>query len=95
MMTFGEMVKVARKTRDLTLQDVARACGTVKGYVSGIEGGKVSPPSWRVVRRMCRILGLPETKMQLLAWAEKAPAVVREEALRRVFGKEAKRGTAV
>lgn len=80
MLTFGQVVRAQRQKLGLTLDAVAKRAGTHKGYVSGIETGKVSPPLARVTGRLCSILEMNEEEMLLLAWAEKAPKEVREKA---------------
>ena len=74
--------------RGLTLEAVAKAIGSHKGYVSGIEHSKVNPPSWRIIRKLCLVLMLDERRMQLLGWIEKAPQLIRDEAYARIFGNE-------
>lgn len=73
MKTFGQFIREARLKKGLTLEKVASRIRTHKGYISGIEGGKVSQPSRRFIGGLCRLLDLPETGMAALAHAEKAP----------------------
>ena len=54
MSRFGERVKKLRKDKNLTVEKVAKAIGSHKGYVSGIENGKVKPPSPKLVRKIAR-----------------------------------------
>ena len=77
-MTYGQILKSARIRRELTLEQVAKAISSHKGYVCGIENGKVNPPSPRFTVKFCRVLGLEPEYMLCLAVAEKAPRIVRQ-----------------
>jgi transcriptional regulator with XRE-family HTH domain len=75
--TFGGLIHRARKTRGLTLDVLATKIKSSKGYLSGIENGKVRPPTSTVVALLAKHLVLPDTSLQLLAYSEKAPKHVR------------------
>jgi transcriptional regulator with XRE-family HTH domain len=77
---FGDLVKRLRKEKDLTLEDVAKKIGSHKGYVSGIENDKVNPPSVKIIRKFARLFGEDERAMVRLAWVDKAPALIKEDA---------------
>jgi len=79
MKRFGEMVKDARLAKRLYLEQLAAATGTHKGYLSGIENGKVRPPSVKILRPLSKVLGIPLRTLLLHAWVEKAPAEIRAE----------------
>jgi transcriptional regulator with XRE-family HTH domain len=79
---FGDLVKRLRKEKGLTLEQVARKIGSHKGYVSGIENDKVNPPSVKIIRKFARLFAQDERTMVRIAWADKAPPVIREEAQR-------------
>jgi transcriptional regulator with XRE-family HTH domain len=79
---FGDLVKRLRKERGLTLEQVARRIGSHKGYVSGIENDKVNPPSVKIIRKFARLFGRDERGLVRIAWADKAPAIIRDEAQR-------------
>ena len=78
-MTFGKKLKELRKKKRLTLKAVADVIGSSKGYLSGIEHGKVNPPSDRFVRRIARLLSVGETEMLRLAYFDKVPREVKSE----------------
>lgn len=80
MERFGIILKKARKEQEWTLEKLANRLGTYKGYISGIESGKVPPPSIKFVAPMARILKLDARELSFLAWAEKAPKPVRTDA---------------
>ena len=82
---YGQIVHESRKALGLSLERVAKAVGSHKGYLSGIENGKVRPPSARVSRKLCQVLRLDVKCMLMRAWAEKAPQDVREDAMDLVF----------
>ena len=73
MKTFGQRIQEARKAKGFTLDQVAKAIKSHKGYVSGIEHGKVNAPSPKMIPPLCRKLGLPVEEMSALAWYEKRP----------------------
>ena len=81
MERFGSILKKVRRERGLTLEILAAKLGTYKGYISGIENGKVPPPSMRFLPAMARVLGLDVRELAFLSWAEKTPRPVRKEAL--------------
>jgi DNA-binding XRE family transcriptional regulator len=79
---FGNLVRTLRKERGLTLEALARKIGTHKGYISGIEGGKVSPPSVKMIRKYAKALGQDPKPLVRIAWVDKAPEIIRDDALR-------------
>lgn len=78
MVTFGQQMKALRTTKGMTLEAVAAKVGTHKGYVSGIENGKVPPPSAKLVRRFAKIFGQPYEELLVEAELEKIHPDVRE-----------------
>jgi len=82
LQSFGSRVKELRKARGMTLEEVARAVGTHKGYVSGIELGRVRPPSARFVTRFARAFSVDEKELHRLACVEKAPPQIKGELIR-------------
>jgi transcriptional regulator with XRE-family HTH domain len=76
-MRFGEIVREKRTALRISLEKLGRKTGLTKGYLSGIENGKVHPPLPRKVSRLCRVLDLDEASMLLLAYVEKAPEQIR------------------
>ena len=64
------------------MAEMARKIGSGKGYISGIEGGKVPPPSVKVIRKYAKALGQDVRTLVRLAWVDKAPDLLREEAER-------------
>jgi transcriptional regulator with XRE-family HTH domain len=63
---FGELLRNARCGLSLTLDIVAKRAGTSKGYLSGIESGKVKPPRPAMLRKIARALRL-DTEALLIA----------------------------
>ncbi len=82
MSTFGELLRRLRREQGLSLRIVAKKLGTQKGYLSGIENGKVNPPSAKLVKRIASLYRQDEKSLLRLAWADKAPSLIREEAVR-------------
>jgi len=81
MSMFGERIRSLRKERKLTLEQVAKKVGTHKGYVSGIETGKVRPPSVKLIRKLAKVFGQDEKSLVRMAWVDKAPPLIRDEAV--------------
>jgi len=79
---FGDLVKRLRKERSLTLEAVAKKIGSHKGYVSGIENDKVNPPSVKIIKKFAKLFNQDERTLVRIAWADKAPAIIREDAQR-------------
>jgi len=77
---FGELMKALRKQKGMTLDAVAKKVGTHKGYISGIETGNVNPPSVKMIRKFARTFGQDEKTLVRLAWVDKAPPLIRQEA---------------
>lgn len=73
MTRFSFEVRAARVKKGLTLDKLARRVGTHKGYLSGIEGDKVNPPSAKVVRKMAHVLEIPEDRLLALGVVAKMP----------------------
>ena len=82
MSNFGDLVKRLRKERSLTLEAVAKKIGSHKGYVSGIENDKVNPPSVKIIKKFAKLFNQDERTLVRIAWADKAPAIIREDAQR-------------
>ncbi len=82
MSNYGDLVKRLRKQKGMTLEGVAKKIGSHKGYVSGIENGKVNPPSVKIIRKFAKLFAQDERTLVRIAWADKAPAIIREEAQR-------------
>jgi transcriptional regulator with XRE-family HTH domain len=74
---FGGIVRRARKAKGLTLDVLEAKTRITKGYMSGIENGKINPPSPARLLRIAKNLDLPEQELLLLAYAVKAPKPVR------------------
>ncbi|HVR83873.1 MAG TPA: helix-turn-helix transcriptional regulator, partial [Planctomycetota bacterium] len=82
MSHFGELVRTLRLERRLTMEALARKLGTHKGYISSIESGKVNPPSVKVIKKYAKVLGQDVKHLVRIAWVDKAPGIIREEAER-------------
>lgn len=78
MATFGEFVRMRRQMLELTLEQVASRIGSHKGYISGIETGKVNPPSTKLLPKLAEVLETDRTSLTLMAYAEKAPKEIRD-----------------
>lgn len=77
---FGTLVKRLRQEKDLTLEAVAKKIGSHKGYVSGIENDKVNPPSVKIILRYAKLFGQDPKNLVRLAWVDKAPSIIRDDA---------------
>ena len=83
--TFAERMKFLRSSKGLTLEQVARAVGSHKGYVSSIETGQMRPPSPGYIARFARLYSVDERELLRLAYAEKAPKLIRDEVTRALW----------
>jgi transcriptional regulator with XRE-family HTH domain len=81
MSAFGTLLRQLRKEQGWSLNVLAEKAGTQKGYLSGIENGKVNPPSPKLLKRFARLFDRDEKALLRLAWADKAPQMIRDEAL--------------
>src|SRR3972149_7365961 len=79
MKRFGEYLKELRKSRKMVLEDVARYCKTHKGYISGIENGKLRPPSHKFLSKFAKLFRVSEKELTRLAFVEKVPPIIRKE----------------
>ena len=80
MSHFGDLARKLRRDRGLTLEAVAKTIGTFKGYVCGIESGKVNPPSVKMIKKYAKLFGQEARLLVRLAWVDKAPPILREDA---------------
>lgn len=80
MSRFGDRVRKLRREKGLTLEAVAKRIGSHKGYVSGIENDKVNPPSVKIIEKYAKLFGHDVRMLVRLAWVDKAPAILREDA---------------
>ena len=64
------------------MEMLAAKIGSHKGYVSGIESGKVNPPSVKVIKKYAKVLGEDVRHLVRVAWVDKAPELIREDARR-------------
>ena len=87
---FGEVVRKLRQEKGETLEKVAKACGTHKGYISGIENGTVNPPSVKVIQKFAKHFKTDAKALVKMAWADKAPEIIRDEVKALLFPKAAK-----
>jgi transcriptional regulator with XRE-family HTH domain len=83
---FGAILKHARLARGWTLEQGARRARSTKGYLSGLETGRVRPPSADLVLRLAKLYNLDRADLLLRSVIEKAPKAVQTELRRRVFG---------
>ncbi len=52
MTPFGARLRTLRQERGITLREMARAVGVSGAYLSALEHGKRSRPSWNLVQRI-------------------------------------------
>jgi phage repressor protein C with HTH and peptisase S24 domain/transcriptional regulator with XRE-family HTH domain len=75
--TFGQRLRQLRRERGLKLDDLARAAGISKPYLSQIETGHADPPREDKIRRLEDALGLRPRTLLELAQLARAPDEVR------------------
>jgi len=95
MSRLGEIMLNARKSLTLTLEAVAKKSGTSKGYLSGIENGKVAPPSPRMAKKIATSLKFKGDTFAMICDAEKLMPDLKKQQevvalLDRLYGELAK-----
>ena len=75
MKTYGQTIRTARMNSGLTLAALAKKVGSHKGYISGIENRKVSPPAWKMTMKLADSLGLNVLFMIKLAQPRRRQSV--------------------
>lgn len=54
----GEKFKTVRIAQGKTLRDVEKLTGISNSYLSQLEGGKITKPSYKVVKQLCEHYGI-------------------------------------
>jgi transcriptional regulator with XRE-family HTH domain len=70
---FGRILRDVREGSGWTMEELGRKIRKSKGYLSGIENAKCSPPIARVTVRLCKALRMKPDGLLLLAEVAKAP----------------------
>lgn len=81
-MTFGEYLRQCRKNKKLTIKQTAPEIGLSASYLSGIENGKRSAPSFEILQKLADLLKLtPEERYRLydLAAESKQPPALADD----------------
>ena len=88
-MHVGERLRVLRRGQGLTIRNVALSAGITVPYLSRIETTKECPPSGKLLRRLCSVLGCEAELPKLfeLREASRELSTVREGFPRMYFGK--------
>ena len=73
-MTIGEMIRMHRKDRKMTLDDVGRICSVPRSTVCRWENGEIKKISRANIEKLCNALG-----MDPLIFFRKEEALTREE----------------
>jgi len=76
--TFADALKEARRAAGLSQSALARRAGLTGSYISLLESRRRPPPSPRVVRSVCRVLGIPAGPLLEAAAVERSPPTVRK-----------------
>ena len=78
---FGEVIRTIRRQQSLTQRALAKMLDVSPGYVGQWECG-LSKPSAEIISRLCQMFELGcEDHIQRLAYAETAPAYVKQTLL--------------
>lgn len=75
---FGRLLKTWRRERGMTLDQVAKKVGSHKGYISGVENGKVNPPAIGLICKLAKVFNKNEKSLATLAYIDKAPELIRD-----------------
>lgn len=76
---FGSLLKKRRLDMGLTMEQMAGKIRTTKGYISGVENGHIPPFGPKKIPRAALVLGVDVEMAQMLAWADKAPKLIRSQ----------------
>lgn len=95
MRTFGATLRSAIAAKKLTLKAVAKSTGTQKGYLSGICNRKISPPSAKLIEKICKVLELDPQDMIARAVFEKIPKGLSYVAMQDVITEAINSGMAI
>lgn len=69
-MEVAEKLRIVRRARGLTQQELADLVGVDKGHISKIESGKIKNPGKNVLKKITDELGLPLRAIAPDAWYE-------------------------
>ena len=75
--TFADALKAARQAAGLSQTALARQAGLTGSYISVLESRHRPPPSPRVIRALCRVLGIPPGPLLEAGALERSPPTVR------------------
>ncbi len=87
--SFAEALKTARLESGLSQAELARQAGLTGSYISLLESRRRPPPTPRVIRALCRTLGIRARPLLEAAALERSPPTVR----RRLERMNKERGT--
>lgn len=63
---FGELIRMWRVRKEMSLSDVAQRTGIHLNYLSLLERGRVNPPRYKVCRALAKALGKKAARLELL-----------------------------
>ena len=64
MINFGAIIKKYREKHDITQRELSNSLRVTSTYLSAVENGR-KDPSFSLVKKICKILGIPE---EVLFW---------------------------
>jgi transcriptional regulator with XRE-family HTH domain len=70
--TFGQALREARRSRNVSQRELAREVGVDFSYISKIENDRLPPPAADTIVRICEVLEVPAE--ELLALKGKMPS---------------------
>lgn len=76
MLSFGQLVRDARRRERKKLREVAAASGLTISYISDIEHGRKNPPKTDAIKKIQNFLNIPDNA--LLIAAEKEASINTE-----------------
>jgi transcriptional regulator with XRE-family HTH domain len=87
---FGQILRDVREGSGLTLEELGRKLRKSKGYLSGIENAKCSPPIPAITARICKVLRMKPDGLLILGEVAKAPDEVLRLPVYQGFARSAK-----
>lgn len=70
-MKFGQMMRQARESRNITGEELSSILGVARTYVSNLENGKQTPPGAGKISQLCAVLGVDPVPFYTQAALEK------------------------
>lgn len=82
---FRRFLRKLRQARGLTIAGAARAIGIGRSYLGCVENGQLGLPKLNRLGGFARVYGMPERRMQILGFIDRAPLSIRRTLIYLMF----------